>query len=79
MNAKGVQKKWDDRLKIASPYDNIYTLGMRGLHDAGLRGNLPIDQQTTLMNQIIKDQRSLLTKHIRKNIKDIPQIYVPYK
>lgn len=79
VNAKGVQKKWDDRLKIASSYDNIYTMGMRGLHDAGLRGNLPIDQQTTLMNQIIKDQRSLLTKHIRKNIKDIPQIYVPYK
>lgn len=79
VNAKGVQKKWDDRLKIASSYDNIYTLGMRGLHDAGLRGNLPIDQQTTLMNEIIKDQRSLLTKHIRKNIKDIPQIYVPYK
>ena len=79
VNAKGVQKKWDDRLKIASSYDNIYTLGMRGLHDAGLRGNLPIDQQTNLMNQIIKDQRSLLTKHIKKNIKDIPQIYVPYK
>ena len=79
VNAKGVQKKWDDRLKKASSYDNIYTLGMRGLHDAGLRGNLPIDQQTILMNQIIKDQRSLLTKHIKKNIKDIPQIYVPYK
>ena len=79
VNAKGVQKKWDDRLKIASSCDNIYTLGMRGLHDAGLRGNLPIDQQTYLMNQIIKDQRSLLTKHIKKNIKDIPQIYVPYK
>lgn len=79
VNAKGVQKKWDDRLKIASSYDNIYTLGMRGLHDAGLRGNLPIDQQTNLMNRIIKDQRSLLTKHIKKNIKDIPQIYVPYK
>ena len=61
VNAQGVQKKWDDRLKIASSYDNIYTLGMRGLHDAGLRGNLPIDQQTNLMNQIIKDQRSFLT------------------
>jgi len=79
VNAKGVQKKWNDRLKIASPYDNIYTMGMRGLHDAGLRGNLPIDKQTNLMNQIIKDQRSLLTQNIKKNIKDIPQIYVPYK
>lgn len=79
VNAKGIQRKWDDRLKMASPYDNIYTMGMRGLHDAGLRGNLPIDKQTALMRQIIHDQRSLLARHIKKNIKDIPQIYVPYK
>ena len=78
-NAKTVQKKWNDRLDIASRFDNIYTMGMRGLHDAGLRGNLPIDQQTALVGQIIKDQRIMLTKHTGKNIKDIPQVFLPYK
>lgn len=78
-NAKTVQKKWNDRLDIASCYDNIYTMGMRGLHDAGLRGNIPLDQQVTLVGQIIKDQRSMLKKHIGKNIKEIPQIFLPYK
>lgn len=78
-NAKGIQKKWNDRLDEASRFDNIYTMGMRGLHDAGLRGKLPIDQQTKLIGQVIADQRTLLTNHIKKNIKDIPQIYIPYK
>ena len=78
-NAEGIRKKWNTRLTEASRFDNIYTMGMRGLHDAGLRGQLPIDQQTQLIGQVITDQRTLLTNHIKKNIKDIPQIYVPYK
>jgi len=78
-NAKAVQKKRNNRLDIASRFDNIYTMGMRGLHDAGLRGNLPIDQQTALVSQIIKDQRIMLTKHTGKDIKDIPQVFLPYK
>lgn len=78
-NPQGIQKKWNNRLAEASRFDNIYTMGMRGLHDAGLRGKLPIDQQTKLIGQVIADQRTLLTHHIKKNIKDIPQIYIPYK
>lgn len=78
-NPQGIQKKWNHRLDEAARFDNIYTMGMRGLHDAGLRGKLPIDQQTQLIGQVIKDQRTLLTNHIKKNIQDIPQIYIPYK
>ncbi len=78
-NAQTVYSKWDKRLKEASMYENIYTMGMRGLHDAGLRGALPLDEQTTLLNRVISDQRILLKKHLKKNIKDIPQIFVPYK
>ncbi len=78
-NAEAVRKKWNDRLDIASRYDNIYTMGMRGLHDAGLRGNLPLDRQTEIVTQVIKDQRDILIAHISKDIKDIPQIFLPYK
>ena len=78
-NSKGILQKWNARLDDASRFDNIYTMGMRGLHDAGLRGRLPIDQQVKLIGQVITDQRSLLTKHIKKPINRIPQIYVPYK
>ncbi len=78
-NAKAVWNKWNGRLSEAARFDNIYTMGMRGLHDAGLRGNLPIDQQVELIGRVIDDQRALLTKHTGKRIEDVPQIFVPYK
>lgn len=65
-NGAAIRKKWDDRLTEASHYDNIYTLAMRGLHDAGLRGNMPLGERTKVLDHVIVDQRTLLTKHIHK-------------
>ena len=78
-NKATIYKKWDDRLADASQYENIYTTAMRGVHDAGLRGNLPMEERVPLIQQVIKDQRQLLEQHIGKPATDIPQIFVPYK
>ena len=78
-NSETILKKWDNRLSEASQYENIYTTAMRGLHDAGLRGNLPMEERVPLIEQVFKDQRALLEKHIGKKATDIPQIFVPYK
>ena len=78
-NPKTIWKKWDDRLSEASQYENIYTVAMRGVHDEGLKGNLPMEERVPLIQQVISDQRQLLEKHIGKKAKDIPQIFVPYK
>lgn len=78
-NPEGIRKRWDMRLAEASQYENMYTTAMRGLHDAGLRGNYTIDEKVTLLERVIKDQRELLTNHIGKQATEIPQIFVPYK
>lgn len=78
-NPKTIWKKWDDRLSEASQYENIYTVAMRGVHDEGLKGNLPMEERVPLIQQVISDQRQLLEKHIGKKAKNIPQIFVPYK
>lgn len=78
-NRATIQKKWNDRLSEASCYENIYTVAMRGLHDAGLRGNLSLRERTLLLDTVISNQRSLLEKHTRKKANTIPQIFVPYK
>ena len=78
-NSATILQKWDFRLSAASQYENIYTTAMRGLHDAGLRGNLPMSERVPLIEQVFKDQRALLEKHIGKKATDIPQIFVPYK
>ena len=78
-NGKTIYGKWDDRLTEASQYENIYTTAMRGVHDEGLRGSLPMSERVPLIEQVIKDQRDLLEKHTGKKATDIPQIFVPYK
>lgn len=78
-NSRTIIDKWNKRLTEAGEFDNIYTVAMRGLHDAGLRGNLPLDERTQLLGQVIKDQRQLLVNHLRKPVAEIPQIFVPYK
>ena len=78
-NRETIWKKWDDRLREASQYENIYTDAMRGVHDEGLRGHLPMEERVPLIEKVIKEQRELLEKHINKKPTEIPQIFVPYK
>lgn len=78
-NRKAIIDKWNKRLDEAGRYDNIYTMAMRGLHDSGLRGDLSLNERTQLLSQVINDQRQLLTRHLKKPIRQIPQIFVPYK
>ena len=79
-NSQTIWKKWDDRLSEAAKYENIYTVAMRGVHDEGLRGNLPMQERVPLIEQVIDDQRKLLEKHcVSRSARNIPQIFVPYK
>ena len=87
-NRETILGKWDDRLKEASQYENIYTVAMRGVHDAGLRGDLPMEERVPLIEQVISEQRQLLKKHKAytplysgrgTEVELIPQIFVPYK
>jgi hypothetical protein len=79
-NRETIYKKWDDRLGEAAKYENIYTVAMRGVHDEGIRGNLPMSERVPLIEQVIRDQRELLEKHsVSRFARDIPQIFVPYK
>ena len=87
-NRETIYKKWDDRLSEAARYENIYTTAMRGVHDEGLRGSLPMNERVPLIEQVFKDQRELLIKHkVYTPLHQqggagggsIPQIFVPYK
>lgn len=78
-NRETIYKKWDARLGEAAKYENIYTVAMRGVHDEGIRGNLPMSERVPLIEKVIKEQRYLLEKHISKKAPEIPQIFVPYK
>lgn len=78
-NKETIKNKLDNRVHEASPYENIYTVAMRGLHDEGMRGNLSEQKKVEILEEAISDQRTILQKHLSKPLAEIPQIFVPYK
>lgn len=78
-NKKGVLSALDNRVKEAAPYENIYTVGMRGIHDTGMKDVPEGYTKANVLEQVIDAERDILKKYIKKDANEIPQIFVPYK
>lgn len=78
-NAERVKAYWVERLMATAKSKNIYTIGMRGIHDGSMEGVKGLDDQTKWLQRVIDDQRILLAKHVNKDVTKIPQVFVPYK
>lgn len=79
-NKDVVKQYWRSRIEELSQEDNyIVTLGMRGVHDSGMEGNFTKEEKVVMLEEIISDQRKMLTGILKKDIKSIPQAFVPYK
>lgn len=79
-NEQQVLSYWEERAKELSGSENIYTIGMRGIHDGRMQGVKTLDDEIGVLRQVIKEQRNLLQRNNPgKNISEIPQQFVPYK
>ena len=78
-NSATILKKLDDRIRETADFDNIYTMGMRGLHDEAMKGSTdPTDRARTL-EKVFAKQREILEKYKGQKASKLPQIFVPYK
>lgn len=80
-NSMQVNKYWQDRLDELKAANNqtIMTLGMRGVHDSKMEGAKDVKESMVMVDKIIGIQREMLFKTFQKPLKDIPQVFVPYK
>ena len=78
-NREGVLKYWEDRAAQNGQYENIYTIGMRGIHDSPIVGPKTQPERIEVLQNIFSDQRSLLAKHVNPDVTKVPQIFCPYK
>ena len=78
-NSQTILKKLDDRIRETSRYDNIYTMGMRGLHDEAMKGSTDPKDRARTLEQVFARQRAILAKHKKQKVTTLPQIFVPYK
>ncbi|MBP9993118.1 MAG: glycosyl hydrolase 115 family protein [Bacteroidales bacterium] len=77
-NRDGVLKAMDSRVEQAAAYENIYTVGMRGIHDRPMEAENE-KKKAEITENMIRDQRSILEKHLGRPAQTIPQAFTPYK
>lgn len=79
-NRKAVHDYWIERLKEVkgSAGGNMFTIGMRGIHDGSMEGVKTMDEKLKALQQVIDDQQELLRKYIGAPEKQT-QVFVPYK
>lgn len=78
-NKEQVQDYWIARLKESAGRQNVYTMGMRGIHDGSMEGPKTLDEKTFWLQRVIDDQREMLAKYVNKDLTKVPQAFVPYK
>lgn len=78
-NRDRIVKKFDDRLRETAQYDNIYTVGMRGLHDEAMKGSDDPSVRARTLETVFDVQRQILERYKEVPAEDVKQIFVPYK
>ena len=78
-NKEGINKVLRKRVEENGAYENVYTLAMRGIHDAVMAGNLTLEEQARVLEKVFDDQRQILSDVLGKPADQIPQAFTPYK
>ena len=78
-NRTEVIRFWEQRIKESARVPQIYTLGMRGLHDGPMQGITTLDAKKQALTDIFNTQRELLTTHVNQDVSRVPQVFIPYK
>lgn len=79
-NRQAVQEYWIERLREVkgSEGGNMFTIGMRGIHDGSMEGVKTKEEKFAALQQVIDDQQQLLADYIGAPNKQM-QVFVPYK
>ena len=78
-NRQAVQQYWTERLQeVSQSQNNMFTIGMRGIHDSSMEGYQTEQEKLEGLQQVIDDQQQLLRQYIGKP-EHLTQVFVPYK
>jgi hypothetical protein len=80
LNRDAIHGIWSETAKARGQDEAVWTLGIRGIHDAGME-QPPDDMpgKIELMSQVFHDQRELLNQDVTRRWGPIAQCFIPYK
>lgn len=80
LNRDAIHSYWEDSVKARGADEAVWTLGIRGIHDAGMETPpTALPDKIGLMTTVIRDQRELLNQHVTRQWGPVAQCFVPYK
>ena len=78
-NRDGVDSVLKARVREAAPYENVYTLALRGLHDKAMKASNDMSARKDMLQEALMAQRQMLADVTGKPADEIPQAFTPYK
>lgn len=78
-NKEGIYRVLSERVSENASFENVYTLALRGLHDAAMGVGMPMKEKVRILGEALADQRKILVEQIDMPIESIPQAFTPYK
>ena len=78
-NKNGVDSVLNARVKECAPFENVYTLALRGLHDRAMNASNDMGDRKDMLQEALMAQRQMLIDAIGKPGEEIPQAFTPYK
>lgn len=68
---------WEGAVKDRSPFENIYTIGLRGENDTAMvQGQA---ESISLLQRIVDLQRKMLARWVNPDVTKVPQVWTLYK
>jgi len=77
-NRDAIYDYWERRIRTNGRYENVYTVGMRGKDDEAHAAGHTMKEKIDLLERVFRDQREILGKHVRGDVTQVPQVFIPY-
>lgn len=78
-NRERVDSVLNARVTELVPYENVYTLALRGLHDRAMNASNDMHERMKMLESALLAQRHMLANQLERPAYDIPQAFTPYK
>lgn len=78
-NRENVLKFWEERVRKLAGSDNIYTLGIRGVHDSKMLGANTLQEQKDALDLVLASQREMIARMVNPDVEKVSQVFIPYK
>ena len=78
-NREAMIDYWRERAEEVAEFENVYTIGLRGVHDSGMEGVESPQAARDAMAEVMAIQRGLLADAQQRPASEIPQVLTLYK